>query len=199
MYSIYEEMGVIKEIIQEYTIEQQKGYKRTLNDINNRINNFSLNMEEDRTDHFKRAEDFLKFSIEHLRMYRSSYEKSMDIVKSIYKIIRDSEEKSITNDELHQRFSEIRANYSYNDIMKNIATHVMGSDSYFMKVSHNSDLNSALDTINQDFSAGNLTKKQLIFYSNIACINYTFFVLPKYPEYSQHFGELDESVGSKKI
>ena len=196
MYSIYEEMGVIKEIIQTFSTERQEDYKKILNNISNRINQFSLNMEKDTPFNVKKAETFLKDEIELLSMFRSSYEKSLRIVEDIDKIIKESEDKSITNDELRQKFNDIRTNYYYNDIMKAITSNAIGSDNYFMKVRANTDLNSALATINQDFSTGNLTKKQLIFYNNIACINYSFFVSPKYPEYSQY---LDESVGNKKI
>lgn len=193
MYSKYEEMRVIKQVIQNYANNQKRNYESTITMIKEQFNNFPLDINSDRTN---TEISSLQNKVDLLSSYKTDYQSALLVVSELNKATM-CYEQAYSPEQLQpggiaeQRgkegnriFDRIRNNNpEYNRIMNEIA--------YSLFIAHDAnidglemDFDAKKENLNKDFENGKITKEQLIYYTNMC---FTLSQNQNYIEYVSQF------------
>lgn len=189
MYSKYEEMRVMRQVMQSYAQELKQSYEYFVDTFKEKANRFSsdINSEMDTPQKFK-------VDLERMERYRFDYQSTLNIVKELNKAIMCYEQgytqENIQSGLADERakegtrlFAEIRIqNPEYKRILNEIAYGLFDAQDPNLK-GLNMDLDAKLEALDKDFAEGKLTKEQLIYYTNI-CLT-----LMQNPDYIQYMSE----------
>lgn len=198
MYSKYEEMRVMRQVMQNYADNQKRQYESTIAMLKEQSNNFPLDINSDRTNTELSS---LQSKVSLLSDYRTDYQSALSVVSELNKAIR-CYEQAYTPEQLQpggiteQRekvgnriFHDIRTqNPEYKRIMDEIA--------YGLFVAHDPmiedlgmDFDTKAESLDKDFEAGKITKEQLIYYTNMC------WALTQNKDYIEYMSQFQQEQG----
>lgn len=175
MYSKYDEMVVIKQVMQNYANNQKRQYESTVAMIKEQTNNIPLDINSDRIDTELSS---LQMQVSLLSNYRTDYQSALSVVSELNKATMCYEQgytqeiiQSGSADERAKEgnkiFHDIRAkNPDYKRIMDEIAYNLFViHDPMIEGLGMNFDAKA--ESLDKDFEEGKITKEQLIYYTNM--------------------------------
>lgn len=189
MYSKYEEMRVMSQVMQSYANVQKRDYESYVAGFKEKVNGFSLDI-DNKTDN---PESF-KSCLDTIELYRSDYQSALNVISELNKAVM-CYEQGYTQENIQSGLADERAKEG-NRIFYEIRTQnaeykkILNEISYGLFVSHDPrldglgmDLDAKLEELDKDFAEGKLTKEQLIYYINVCS------TLVKNPDYIQYMSE----------
>lgn len=193
MYSKYEEMSVMKQVIQNYAHNQKLKYESIIANLKEQSNNFSLDINSDRANlEISSLQTKVSLLSDYLRDYQNAlsvvgeFNKAMMCYEQAYspEQLQPGEIADQRVKEGNRIFHDIRTqNLEYRRIMDEIA--------YDLFIAHDPhldglkmDFDAKAESLEKDFSAGKITKKQLIYYTNMCS---SLSRNPDYIEYMSQF------------
>lgn len=200
MYSKYEEMLVMKQVMQNYVDDQKKLYETTIANLKENLNNFSSDINNERA---ANEISSLQFTASLLSDYRADYESGLSVVSELNKATM-CYEQAYTPEQIqpggiaeqrvgegNKLFHEIKTqNPNYKRIMNEISYGLFVSHDPYLDGLENG-LDSKLDNLDKDFEEGKLSKEQLIFYVNMCA---TLSQNPDYIEYVSQFQNQQQNI-----
>ena len=186
MYSKYDEIRVIKQVMQNYADNQKRQYESTITMLKEQSNNFPLDINNDRTN---TEISSLQSKISLLSDYRNDYQSALAVASELNKATMCYEQgyQSGLADERAKEgnriFHDIKTqNQEYKRIMDEIA--------YGLFVAHDPmieglgmDFDAKAENLDKDFETGKITKEQLIYYTNMC------WYLSQNPEYIEYMSQ----------
>ena len=175
MYSKYDEMVVIKQVMQNYANNQKSQYESTVAMLKEQTNNIPLDINSDRIDTELSS---LQMQVSLLSNYRTDYQSALSVVSELNKAtmcyeqgytqeniqIGSADERAKEGNKI---FHDIRAkNPDYKRIMDEIAYNLFViHDPMIEGLGMNFDAKA--ESLDKDFEEGKITKEQLIYYTNM--------------------------------
>ena len=196
MYSKYDEMRVMRQVMQNYADNQKMQYESNITMLKNQINNLT-------TDINGTAVSFLQNRIASMSNYQTEYQKALAIVKEFDKAIMCFEE-GLTQENIRDGLDKERAKEGiriFREIQSQNAEYkrIIAEIAYGLFTSHDphiedlgTDLDAKLDNLDNEFEAGSLSKEQLIYYNNMC---YALSQDPDYIEYMSQFNQEQSQSG----
>ena len=175
MYSKYDEMRVIKQVMQNYADNQKRQYESTIAMLKEQSNNFPLDINSDRTNTELSS---LQSKVSLLSDYRTNYKSALSVVSELNKAIM-CYEQGYTQENIQSGLADERAKKG-NRIFHEIRTQnpeykrIMDEIAYGLFVAHDPmieglemNFDAKAESLEKDFEAGKITKEQLIYYTNM--------------------------------
>ena len=176
MYSKYEEMRVMKQVMQNYADNQKKQYESTIAMLKEEANSFPLDINSDRTN---TEISSLQSTVRLLSGYSTDYQSAQSVVSELNKALM-CYERAYTLEQLQPGgIAEKEGNHG-NRIFHDIRTQnpeykrIIGEIAYSLFVAHDPmiedlgmDFDAKVESLDKDFEAGKITKEQLIYYTNM--------------------------------
>ena len=175
MYSKYDEMRVIKQVMQNYADNQKRQYESTIAMLKEQSNNFPLDINSDRTNTELSS---LQSKVSLLSDYRTDYQSALSVVSELNKATM-CYEQGYTQENIQSGLADERVKEG-NRIFHDIRTQnpeykrIMDEIAYGLFVAHDpmiEDLGMNFDkkaeSLDKDFEEGKITKEQLIYYTNM--------------------------------
>ena len=175
MYSKYDEMRVIKQVMQNYADNQKRKYESTIDMLKEQSNNFPLDINSDRTNTELSS---LQSKVNMLSGYRTDYQNALSVVRELNKATM-CYEQAYTDENFQSGLVDKRTAEG-NKIFYEIRTknsdykRIMGEIAYNLFVAHDPmieglglDFDAKAESLDKDFEAGKITKEQLIYYTNM--------------------------------
>ena len=195
MYSKYEEMVVIRDLLNQYIGSQKQGYDGYVQELKSITQQKTLGIDD-----LKGQKDLLS-TIDLIQIYLANYNKGMGVAQELSKAT-SCYEQAYTQDNIqsglagekgkkgNSLFFELKTkNTDYQEIMSELAMDLWSK--YDIHISGlGLDLEGHLAKLEQSFTSGNITKEQFIYYINMsnALLN-----TPQYVDYMQQFYQEDMS------
>lgn len=192
MYSKYDEMRVIKHVIQNYADKQKREYESIIEMLKQESNNFPLDINSD-------SENFQLNSIQQtvslLSDYKTCYQRAISVVSELNKATM-CYEQGYTQENIQNGLPDLMAKEG-NKIFHDIRTQnpeykrIMDEIAYSLFVAHDPMLeglgmnfDDKAERLDKDFESGKITKEQLIYYTNMC---WTLTQNEDYVEYMNQF------------
>ena len=198
MYSKYDEMRVIKQVMQNYADNQKRQYETTIAMIKEQSNNFSLDINSDRTN---RELSSLQSIVSLLSNYRTDYQSAKSVVGELNKATM-CYEQGYTQENIQSGLADERAKEG-NKIFRDIRTQnpeykrIMDEIAYGLFVAHDPmieglgmDFDAKEESLDKDFESGKITKEQLIYYTNMC------WALTQNKDYIEYMVQLQQEQAS---
>lgn len=175
MYSKYDEMRVIKQIMQNYADNQKRQYESTIAMLKEQSNNFPLDINSDRTNTELSS---LQSKVSLLSDYRTDYQSAFSVVSELNKATM-CYEQGYTQENIQSGLADERAkegNRIFHDIRTQNSEYkrIMDEVAYGLFVAHDPmieglgmNFDAKAESLDKDFEAGKITKEQLIYYTNM--------------------------------
>lgn len=201
MYSKYDEMRIIKQVMQNYADNQKRNYESTIAMLKEQSSNFPLDINSDRT---STEISSLQSKVSLISGYRTDYQCALSVVNELNKATM-CYEQGYSPEQLQQGgIAEQRAKEG-NKIFYEIRTQnpeykrIMDEISYSLFVSHDPHLDglgmnfdAKEESLEKDFETGKITKEQLIYYTNMC---WSLSQNPNYIEYMSQFQQKQTPQG----
>lgn len=197
MYTKYEEMKVIQNLLTNYAQNNKRGYESAARDLQQKSSQLAPNIENGKT-----QISSLSSSLQMMAGYQEDYSKAMSVLAELKKPVNLYEmavSEYETEESLKQR--QFEANGLFYTLRTQNADYksVMDDISYSMIVQHDKNLedlatiglDAKVEQLEEAFSNGQISKEQLIVYTN-AC--YSLSTNPDFLEWAQDF-EQEKSTG----
>ncbi len=175
MYSKYDEMRVIKQVMQNYADNQKRQYESTIAMLKEQSNNFPSDINSDRTN---RELSSLQSKVSLLSDYRTDYQSAISVVGELNKATM-CYEQGYTQENIQSGLADERAkegNIIFHDIRTQNPEYkrIMDEIAYGLFVAHDPmieglgmDFDAKAESLDKDFESGKITKEQLIYYTNM--------------------------------
>ncbi|MBQ4262841.1 MAG: hypothetical protein IJB83_01165 [Bacilli bacterium] len=193
MYSKYEEMSVMKQVIENYAYNQKLKYESIIANLKEKSNNFSLNINSNRVN---LEISSLQTKVSLLSDYLKDYQSALSVVREFNKAMMYYEQAYSLKQLLPGEIADQKVKES-NRIFHDIRTQnpeykrIIDEIAYDLFISHDPhldglkmDFDAKAESLEKDFSAGKITKKQLIYYTNMCS---SLSRNPDYIEYMSQF------------
>lgn len=197
MYSKYEEMKVIQNLLTNYAQNQKEGYELAARDLKKESSQFAPNIENGKT-----QISSLSSSLQRMAGYQEDYSKAMGVLAELKKPVSLYEipvSEYETEESLKQK--KFKANGLFHTLRTQNADYksIIGDISYSMIVQHDENLedlvtlglDAKVEQLEEAFSNGQISKEQLIVYT-IAC--YSLSTYPNFLEWAKDF-EQEKNTG----
>ena len=194
MYSRYDEMRVIKQVMQNYADNQKRQYESTIAMLKEQSNNFPLDINSDRTNTELSS---LQSKVSLLSDYRTDYQSAISVVGELNKATMRYEQ-GYTQGSIQSGLADERAKEG-NKIFRDIRTQnpeykrIMDEIAYGLFVAHDPmieglgmDFDAKAESLDKDFESGKITKEQLIYYTNMC------WVLTQNKDYVKYMGQFQQ-------
>lgn len=191
MYSKYDEIRVIKQVMQNYADNQKRQYESTITMLKEQSNNFPLDINNDRTN---TEISSLQSKISLLSDYRNDYQSALAVASELNKATM-CYEQGYTQENIQSGLADERAKEG-NRIFHDIKTQnqeykrIMDEIAYGLFVAHDPmieglgmDFDAKAENLDKDFETGKITKEQLIYYTNMC------WYLSQNPEYIEYMSQ----------
>ena len=198
MYSKYDEMRVIKQVMQNYADNQKRQYETTIAMLKEQSNNFSLDINSDRTN---RELSSLQSIVSLLSNCRTDYQSAKSVVGELNKATM-CYEQGYTQENIQSGLADERAKEG-NKIFRDIRTQnpeykrIMDEIAYGLFVAHDPmieglgmDFDAKEESLDKDFESGKITKEQLIYYTNMC------WALTQNKDYIEYMVKLQQEQAS---
>lgn len=194
MYSKYDEMRVIKQVMQNYADNQKRQYESTIAMLKEQSNNFPLDINSDRTN---RELSSLQSKVSLLSDYRTDYQSAISVVGELNTATM-CYEQGYTQENIQSGLADERAkegNIIFHDIRTQNPEYkrIMDEIAYGLFVAHDpmiEDLGMNFDkkaeSLDKDFEAGKITKEQLIYYT------YMCWALTQNKDYVEYMSQFQQ-------
>lgn len=194
MYSKYDEMRVIKQVMQKYADNQKRQYESTIAMLKEQSNNFPLDINSDRTN---RELSSLQIKISLLSDYRTDYQSAISVVGELNKATM-CYEQGYTQENIQSGLADERAkegNIIFHDIRTQNPEYkrIMDEIAYGLFVAHDPmieglgmDFDAKAESLDKDFESGKITKEQLIYYTNMC------WFLTQNKDYVEYMGQFQQ-------
>lgn len=200
MYSKYEEMRVMKGVIKSYADNQKKEYESVVAMLKDTSSSFPMDIASDRAN---LEISSLQSKVSLLSDYRTDYATGMSVLNELNKATM-CYEQGYTPEQLQPGgIAEQRAREG-NRIFHEIRTESVGYKkiideiSYSLFVAHDPHLSGLengldvkLDSLDKQFEQGELSKEELIYYTNM-CAS-----LSKNPNYIEYMSQFQQEAPSQ--
>jgi hypothetical protein len=199
MYSKYDEMRVIKQVMQNYADNQKRQYESTITMLKEQSNNFPLDINSDRTN---TEISSLQSKVSSLSDYRADYQSALSVVSELNKATM-CYEQGYTQENIQSGLADERAKEG-NKIFHDVRTQnpeykrIMDEIAYSLFVAHDPmieglDMNfdAKEESLGKDFEAGKITKEQLIYYTNMC---WALTQNKDYVDYMSQFQQQEEQA-----
>lgn len=193
MYSKYEEMSVMKQVIENYAHNQKLKYESIIANLKEKSNNFSLNINSNRVN---LEISSLQTKVSLLSDYLKDYQSALSVVREFNKAMMYYEQAYSLKQLLPGEIADQKVKES-NRIFHDIRTQnpeykrIIDEIAYDLFIAHDPhldglkmDFDAKAESLEKDFSAGKITKKQLIYYTNMCS---SLSRNPDYIEYMSQF------------
>ena len=200
MYSKYEEMCVIKQVIKNYAENKKRQYESTISMLRDQTNSFPLDINSERANSEISS---LQNHVSLLSDYRTDYATGMSIFGELNKATM-CYEQAYTPDQLQPGGIAEQRTKEGNKIFHDLRTQNVGYKkvideiAYSLFVAHDphldglsAGLESKLDSLDKEFEQGSLSKEELIFYSNM-CNS-----LSKNPDYIDYMSQFQQETSTQ--
>lgn len=194
MYSRYDEMRVIKQVMQNYADNQKRQYESTIAMLKEQSNNFPLDINSDRTN---TELSLLQSKVSLLSDCRTDYQSAISVVGELNKATM-CYEQGYTQESIQSGLADERAKEG-NKIFHDIRTQnpeykrIMDEIAYGLFVAHDPmieglgmDFDAKAESLDKDFESGKITKEQLIYYTNMC------WVLTQNKDYVKYMGQFQQ-------
>lgn len=192
MCSKYDEMRVIKQVMQNYANNQKRQYESTIAMLKEQSNNFPLDINSARANTELSS---LQSKVSMLSDYRTDYQSALSVVSELSKATM-CYEQGYTQENIQSGLADERAkegNRIFHDIRTQNSEYkrIMNEIAYGLFVAHDPmieglgmDFDAKAESLDKDFEAGKITKEQLIYYTNMC---WTLTQNKDYVEYMSQF------------
>lgn len=191
MYSKYEEMRVMRQVMQNYADNQKRDYESAVALLREKTNKLDINSKL----------DSLKIDIGVLSVIQADCQSALAIVSEFNKAI-GCYEQAYTPEQLQPGgIADQRAKVG-NRIFHDIRTQnpeykrIMGEIAYGLFVAHDPmikdlgmDFDTKAESLDKDFEAGKITKEQLIYYTNMC------WALTQDKDYIEYMSQFQQEQG----
>ena len=188
MYSKYEEMQVMRQVIQNYADNQKMNYESEVALLKEKADKLDINSEL----------GSLQRDVGSLSVIQTNYQSALSIVSELNKAIR-CYEQAYTPEQLqpggiaeerakegNRIFHDIRTqNPEYKRIMDEVSNELFKSHDYHIE-DLGLDFDAKVESLEKDFEAGKLNKEQLIYYTNVC------WTLSQNPQYIEYMNQLQQ-------
>lgn len=197
MYSKYEEMRVMKQVIQNYADNQKRQYESTVTMLKDQTSNFPLDINSDRTN---TEISSLQSKVSLLSGYQADYQSALSIISELNKATM-CYEQAYTPEQLQpggigeQRAKE--GNKIFYDVRTQNADYkkIIDEIAYSLFVAHDPlieglgmDYDAKAESLEKDFEMGKITKEQLIYSSNMC------WSLSQNPDYIKYMSQFQQET-----
>lgn len=178
MYSRYDEMRVIKQVMQNYADNQKRQYESIIARLKEQSNNFPLDINSDRTNTELSS---LQSKVSLLSDCRTDYQSAISVVGELNKATM-CYEQGYTQENIQSGLADERAkegNRIFNDVRTQNSEYkrIMDEIAYGLFVAHDPmieglgmDFDAKAESLDKDFESGKITKEQLIYYTNMCWV-----------------------------
>lgn len=197
MYSKYEEMCTMKQVIMNYTDNQKRNYSATADMIKEEAKDLPLDINSSKSN---TSVESLGYMISSLKDYQREYQIGLSIIAEFNKATM-CYEQGYTKENIESGLADERAktgNRIYHEIRTGNSEYkrIIDEIAYDLFVSHDPQLDGlGLDffakeeSLEKDFEAGRITKDQLIYYTNMC------WSLSQNPQYISYMSQNQETEG----
>lgn len=189
MYSKYEEMCVMRNVLNSYVNAQKQGYDKHARELNQIVTQRMPNIAD------KSHQEDLQRQINLMGYYSNDFAKGVSVLGELGKAIacyeqaytQENVQSGLVDERAKQGngiFFELRTkNEDYKSIMSGIAMELWRSADTNME-GLDLDLDTKLESLDKAFESGAISKEQLMYYTNMCT---TLMITPEYVEYMQQF------------
>lgn len=202
MYSKYEEMRVMKGVIKSYADNQKKEYESVVSRLKDAFNSFPLDISSDRA---SLEIGSLQLGVSLLSDCRTAYVTGVSVLNELNKAARCYEQNYTLEqlqpggiaeqraEEGNRIFYEIRTkNVGYKKIIDEISYSLfVANDPHLSGLEDG--LDAKLDSLGKQFERGELSKEELIYYTNM-CAS-----LSKNPDYIEYMSQFQQAKASQGV